>query len=85
MKKSRKTNRFPLLFLYAVIGGFFFFSPRALAQEDVDKKRKEDARNGQPAAAPQGKMGRGTALLGKKRRKATEPQPAETKPGSGKQ
>ncbi len=36
------------------------------------------------ATAPQGRTGRGSALS-RKKRKATEPQPAETKPGASKQ
>ena len=60
---------------------------RAIAQEEMEKKRKEDERQraSQSSNAPAGKSGRGTALMGKKKRKPTEPQPAETKPGGGKQ
>jgi UDP-galactopyranose mutase len=45
----------------------------------IDKQNKMAA-----SSAPQGKTGRGSALS-RKKRKATEPQPAETKPGSSKQ
>lgn len=60
---------------------------RAITQEEADKKRREEEKKRQQtyAAAPQGKTGRGSALSGKKRKKPTEPQPAETKPGSSKQ
>lgn len=61
---------------------------RDVAQEEAEKRRKEEERRRQlmMSDAPEGKSGRGTALMGKKkRRKATEPQPAETKPGSSKQ
>lgn len=49
------------------------------------KRRIEEKRQNSASNAPEGKSGRGTALIGKKKRKATEPQPAETKPGSSKQ
>ena len=57
---------------------------RAISQEDMDKKRREEEKKRQQsfAAAPQGKAERGS---GKRRRQASEPQPAETKPGSSKQ
>ena len=61
---------------------------RTEAQEEADKRRREEERRRQGAMgnAPEGKSGRGTALMGKKKkRQATEPQPAETKPGGGKQ
>lgn len=52
---------------------------RATSQEAGDKQRQQDYQKRQSSlAAPQGK------LKGRKR-KATEPQPAETKPGGGKQ
>ncbi len=56
---------------------------QAVTQEEIDKRRREEEKRRQEAvsAAPEGKAGRG----GKKKRKATEPQPAETKPGSSKQ
>ncbi len=58
------------------------------AYEVIEKKRKEEEQKKQQtnSEAPEGKSGRGTALMGKKKkRKPTEPQPAETKPGGGKQ
>lgn len=61
---------------------------RSEAQEEAEKRRREEERRRQNAMgnAPEGKSGRGTALMGKKKkRQATEPQPAETKPGGGKQ
>jgi hypothetical protein len=61
---------------------------RSEAQEEAEKRRREEERRRQGAQsnAPEGKSGRGTALSGKKKkRQATEPQPAETKPGGGKQ
>jgi len=56
-------------------------------QEIAEQKRRaeEQRRYNSQSAAPEGKSGRGTALSGKKKRKPTEPQPAETKPGGGKQ
>jgi len=60
---------------------------RALAYEDAENKRREEARKRHliQGDAPEGKSGRGTALMGKKKKKhAAEPQPAETKPGGGK-
>ena len=52
---------------------------RSNAQEEADKRRREDDKQRQSSlAAPQGKS------KGRKR-KAAEPQPAETKPGSSKQ
>jgi len=59
---------------------------RAVTQEEADEKRRKEDKKRQLSfsGAPQGRTGRGTALMGKKR-KSTEPQPAETKPGSGKQ
>lgn len=57
-------------------------------QEMAEQKRREDEhkKRNSLSNAPEGKSGRGTALIGKKRRRqATEPQPAETKPGGGKQ
>lgn len=52
---------------------------RSIAQEEADKRRREDDKQRQSSlAAPQGKS------KGRKR-KAAEPQPAETKPGSSKQ
>lgn len=61
---------------------------RTIAQEEAEKRRREEERKRQAAmtGAPEGKNERGTALSGKKKkRKATDPQPAETKPGGGKQ
>ena len=60
---------------------------RNIAQEEAEKRRNEEERRRRSmmSDAPEGKSGRGTALIGKKRRKPTEPQPAETKPGSSKQ
>jgi len=60
---------------------------RTTAQEEADNRRREEEQKRQQSvsSAPEGKSGRGTALMGKKRRKPTEPQPAETKPGGGKQ
>lgn len=57
------------------------------SQEVADQHRRaeEQKRYNTQSAAPEGKSGRGTALSGKKKRKPTEPQPAETKPGGGKQ
>ena len=59
---------------------------RSIVQEEVDQRRREEEKKRQQAfaGAPQGKSGRGSALS-KKRKKPTEPQPAETKPGSSKQ
>ena len=56
-------------------------------QEIAEKRRREEEqrRFNSQSGAPEGKSGRGTALSGKKKRKPTEPQPAETKPGGGKQ
>lgn len=57
-------------------------------QEDMEQKRREaeQKRRTEYSNVPEGKSGRGTALSGKKKkRQATEPQPAETKPGGGKQ
>lgn len=52
---------------------------RAISQEEADAKRRENDKQRQSSlAAPQGKS------KGRKR-KAAEPQPAETKPGSSKQ
>lgn len=56
--------------------------------EEAEKKRRieEQKRVNSQSAAPEGKSGRGTALSGKKKkRQPLEPQPAETKPGGGKQ
>ena len=60
---------------------------RNVAQEEAEKRRNEEERKrrNMMSDAPEGKSGRGTALIGKKKRKPTEPQPAETKPGSSKQ
>ncbi|MFH0772708.1 MAG: hypothetical protein V1922_00125 [bacterium] len=61
---------------------------RTIAQEEAEKRRREEEqrRRYMFSDAPEGKSGRGTALMGKKKkRKPTEPQPAETKPGGGKQ
>lgn len=60
---------------------------QVIIQEEAEKKRGEEERRRRltMSDAPEGKSERGTALLQKKRRKPTEPQPAETKPGSGKQ
>ena len=60
---------------------------RSITQEEMELKRREEEKKRQQnaSAAPQGKTGRGSALSGKKKRQATEPQPAETKPGSSKQ
>ena len=61
---------------------------RTIVQEEAEKRRREEDRKRQAAmaGAPEGKSERGTALSGKKKkRKPTEPQPAETKPGGGKQ
>ena len=60
---------------------------QAVTHEEMEKRRRIEEKKRQDAmsAAPEGKSGRGTALSGKKKRKATEPQPAETKPGSSKQ
>ena len=60
---------------------------RNTAQEEAEKRRNEEEqrRRNMMSDVPEGKSGRGTALIGKKRRKPTEPQPAETKPGSSKQ
>jgi hypothetical protein len=57
------------------------------AHEIAEQRRREEEQKRVNAlsAAPEGKSGRGTALMGKKKRKPTEPQPAETKPGGGKQ
>ncbi len=53
---------------------------RVLSQEEADKQRREqEKRRNSGSAAPQGKM------KGMRRKKAAEPQPAETKPGSSKQ
>ncbi|MCX6732184.1 MAG: hypothetical protein NTV98_01440 [Candidatus Roizmanbacteria bacterium] len=59
---------------------------RQEAYEESEKKRRmeEQKRQSAMSAAPEGKSGRGSALS-RKKRKATEPQPAETKPGSSKQ
>jgi hypothetical protein len=60
---------------------------RSQAYEEADKKRREEQRRRSlmQGDAPEGKSGRGTALMGKKKKKqASEPQPAETKPGGGK-
>ena len=53
----------------------------AVQKRNADEKRRQQSFSN----APQGRTGRGTALMGKKRKHAAEPQPAETKPGSGKQ
>jgi hypothetical protein len=61
---------------------------RTVAHEEAEKRRREEERKRQEtfSNAPEGKSGRGTALIGKKKkRQASEPQPAETKPGGGKQ
>lgn len=58
------------------------------AQEIAEQRRREEEqrRINSQSGAPEGKSERGTALMGKKKkRKPTEPQPAETKPGGGKQ
>lgn len=57
------------------------------SQEIAERNRRieEQRRINAQSAAPEGKSGRGSALSGKKKRKPTEPQPAETKPGGGKQ
>lgn len=59
---------------------------KQVAYEENEKKRRaeEQRRMNAQSAAPEGKSGRGSALS-RKKRKATEPQPAETKPGSSKQ
>jgi hypothetical protein len=52
---------------------------RSINQEEFDKRRREDEKKRQQSfSAPQGK-------LKGRRKKAAEPQPAETKPGSSKQ
>lgn len=59
---------------------------RQIVQEENEKKRRaeEQRRMSAQSAAPEGKSGRGSALS-RKKRKATEPQPVETKPASSKQ
>ena len=54
-------------------------------QSEQKRRIEEQKRQNAMSSAPEGKSGRGTALMGKKKRKATEPQPAETKPGASKQ
>ena len=61
---------------------------QSVSQEEAENKRRqeEQKRRYSLSDAPEGKSGRGTALMGKKKkRRASEPQPAETKPGGGKQ
>ncbi len=61
---------------------------RVITQEEAEKRRIEYERKQKNAKSgvPEGKSERGTALMGKKKkRQASEPQPAETKPGGGKQ
>ncbi len=56
-------------------------------QEIIEQQRKEAEmrQRNSMSNAPEGKSGRGTALSGKKRKKPTDPQPIETKPGGSKQ
>lgn len=61
---------------------------QAISQEEAEKRGREEERRRKALLSnvPEGKSERGTALLGKKKkRQASEPQPAETKPGGGKQ
>lgn len=58
------------------------------SQEIAEQRRREEERRrvNSQSNAPEGKSGRGTALSGKKKkRQPLEPQPAESKPGGGKQ